>query len=68
MRSHGQLAVLKDEEIDRLERASAAVMGVSRSEVMESMYNRLQPKPRGSFMLHVVQHMLMYMAPLGMPC
>ncbi|KAL0034980.1 hypothetical protein WJX79_003981 [Trebouxia sp. C0005] len=46
MRSHGKLAVLKDDEIERLERAGAATMGVSRAEVMDSMYNRLEPKPK----------------------
>lgn len=48
MRSHGKLAVLKDDEVDRLERAGAATMGASRSEVLESMYNRLEPKPQGA--------------------
>ena len=47
MRGHGKLAVLKDDEVDRLERAGAATMGASRAEVLESMYNRLEPKPRG---------------------
>lgn len=50
MRSHGKLAVLKDDEIERLERAGAATMGVSRAEVMDSMYNRLEPKPKGDMM------------------
>ena len=50
MRSHGKLAVLKDDEIERLERAGAATMGVSRAEVMDSMYNRLEPKPKGGVM------------------
>lgn len=48
MRGHGKLAVLKDDEVDRLERAGAATMGASRTEVLESMYNRLEPKPRGT--------------------
>lgn len=48
MRSHGKLAVLKDDEVDRLERANAACAGMDRHEVMNSMYNRLDPKPRGS--------------------
>ena len=48
MRSHGKLAVLKDDEVDRLERAGAATMGASRAEVLESMYNRLEPRPQGS--------------------
>ena len=43
-----KLAVLKDDEVDRLERASAACTGASRQEVMESMYNRLEPKPKGA--------------------
>lgn len=46
MRGHGKLAVLKDDEVDRLERASMATTGQSREEVMESMYGRLDPKPR----------------------
>lgn len=50
MRSHGKLAVLKDDEIERLERAGAATMGTSRAEVMNSMYNRLEPKPKGKAM------------------
>ena len=48
MRSHGKLAVLKDDEVDRLERAGAATMGASRTEVLESMYNRLEPRPQGT--------------------
>lgn len=48
MRGHGKLAVLKDDEVDRLERAGAATMGASRTEVLESMYNRLVPKPQGT--------------------
>eukprot|EP00887_Chlorella_sp_A99_P001899 scaffold18.g1899.t1 len=48
MRSHGKLAVLKDDEVDRLERAGAATTGPGREEVMESMYGRLEPKPRGA--------------------
>lgn len=50
MRSHGKLAVLKDDEVDRLERAGAATMGASRGEVLQSMYNRLEPKPQGASM------------------
>ena len=45
MRSHGKLAVLKDDEVERLERAAAAKTGYTREEVMNSMYNRLEPKP-----------------------
>ena len=47
MRKHRKLAVLKDDEVDRLERAGAACAGMARTEVMESMYNRLKPKPKG---------------------
>ena len=46
MRNHGKMAVLKDDEVDRLERASKATSGLSRQEVMDSMYGRLEPKPR----------------------
>ncbi len=49
MRSHGKLAVLKDDEVDRLERASSAASGPSRQDVMDSMYGRLEPKPKGTF-------------------
>ncbi|KAL6777062.1 hypothetical protein ACKKBF_B20070 [Auxenochlorella protothecoides x Auxenochlorella symbiontica] len=45
MRGHGKLAVLKDDEVDRLERAAQAASGPSRAEVMDSMYGRLEPKP-----------------------
>ena len=45
MRRHKKLAVLKDDEVDRLERAQHASIGPSREEVMESMYGRLNPKP-----------------------
>lgn len=47
MRAHGKIAVLKDDEVDRLERAAGAASGTSRQEVMESMYGRLEPKPQG---------------------
>lgn len=47
MRKHGKLAVLKDEEVNRLERAAKAACGPSREDVMMSMYNRIEPKPRG---------------------
>ena len=47
MRHHGKLAVLKDDEVDRLERAGAATAGDSRQDVMESMYGRADPKPIG---------------------
>ena len=46
MRSHGKLAVLKDDEVDRLERAAGATSGPSREDVMDSMYGRLEPKPQ----------------------
>ena len=46
VRKHGKMAVLKDDEVDRLERADKAVAGGrSRQEVMESMYGRADPKP-----------------------
>jgi len=49
MRKHGKLAVLKDDEVDRLERANNAVSGTSRQDVMESMYGRIEPKPHGEY-------------------
>lgn len=51
MRKHGKLAVMKDDEVDRLERAGTAVSGATRQEVMESMYGRVDPKPKGMFFL-----------------
>lgn len=45
MRKHGKIAVLKDDEVDRLERASAATHGATREDVMASMYGRADPKP-----------------------
>ena len=45
MRKHGKIAVLKDDEVERLERASQASNGASREEVMSSMYGRSDPKP-----------------------
>jgi len=40
------LAVLKDDEIERLERAGkSSCSSYSRQEVLESMYGRLAPKP-----------------------
>lgn len=45
MRQHGKLAVLKDDEVERLERAAVATTGYTKSEVMDSMYGRLEPKP-----------------------
>lgn len=47
MREHGKMAVLKDDEVNRLERAKNAVSGLSKQDVMESMYGRLDPKPEG---------------------
>ena len=47
MRKHGKIAAIKDDEVDRIERASHAACGPSREEVMKSMYNRLSPKPIG---------------------
>ena len=47
MRKHGKMAQLKDDEVDRIERAAHAACGPSRQEVMDSMYNRLNPKPIG---------------------
>lgn len=47
MRRHGKQAVLKDDEVDRLERAGQAASGASRQDVMDSMYGRMEPKPRG---------------------
>ena len=44
MRRHGKMAVMKDDEVDRLERAGAQSAS-SRQDVMESMYGRLDPKP-----------------------
>lgn len=48
MRKHRKMAVLKDDEVDRLEQASQSTTGYNREEVMASMYNRLAPKPRGT--------------------
>ena len=47
MRDHGKQAVLKDNAVERLERASKAVSGSSRQDVLESMYGHLDPKPKG---------------------
>lgn len=47
MRRHGKMAVMKDDEVDRLERAGKAASGATRQEVMESMYGRIDPKPKG---------------------
>jgi hypothetical protein len=41
------MAQLKDDEVDRIERAAHAACGPTRQEVMESMYNRIHPKPIG---------------------
>lgn len=45
MRNHGRIAQLKDSHVERLERAAQAVSGPGRGEVMETMYNRLDPTP-----------------------
>lgn len=46
---HGKQAVLKDDEVDRIERAAAATCGTqSREDVIASMYGRLDPKPEGT--------------------
>ena len=63
MRKHQKLAVLKDDEVDRLERASAACTGPSREEVMDSIYNRLDPKPRGKSLftqLHISANFILH--------
>lgn len=42
--------MLKDAEVERLERAGRAASGsISRAECLESMYGRIDPKPRGTF-------------------
>lgn len=46
MRKHGKLATLKDNEVDRLERARSAVSGPGVDEVMHKMFNRVHPKPQ----------------------
>ncbi len=52
MRSHGKQAVLKDDEVDRIERAAGAACGTqTREEVIQSMYGRLDPKPQGASLL-----------------
>ena len=49
LRKHGKQAVLKDDEVDRIERAAAATCGTqSREDVIASMYGRLDPKPEGA--------------------
>ena len=56
MRKHGKLAVLKDDEVDRLEQASTATSGYSRAEIMDSMYGRLVPSAKGSlYLCHLPQ-------------
>ena len=47
MRVHGRMAVLKDDEVDRLERAArpGGYWGLGRAEVMDSMYGRADPAP-----------------------
>lgn len=52
MRSHGKQAVLKDDEVDRIERAAGAACGTqTREEVIQSMYGRVDPKPEGEIAL-----------------
>lgn len=46
--------MMKDDEVDRLERAGTAVSGATRQEVMESMYGRVDPKPRGMVIVGLV--------------
>ncbi|KAF5833440.1 hypothetical protein DUNSADRAFT_10266, partial [Dunaliella salina] len=49
MRKHHKQAVLKDDEVDRLERATHAASGsVSRDEVMQQMYGKADPRPEAS--------------------
>lgn len=43
IRKHGKVAVLKDDEVDRIERAGKATSGYSRDEVMQSMYGNANP-------------------------
>jgi hypothetical protein len=52
MRGHGKLAVVKDDEVERLERASkpGGWQGLSRQEVMDSMYGLVEPKPQGQLL------------------
>ncbi|KAF6254870.1 hypothetical protein COO60DRAFT_1641961 [Scenedesmus sp. NREL 46B-D3] len=47
MRKHGKLAVLQDDEVDRLERSSrpGGWLGLGRQDVMDSMYGRVDPRP-----------------------
>lgn len=46
--------MMKDDEVDRLERAGTAVSGATRQEVMESMYGRVDPKPKGMIIVGLV--------------
>eukprot|EP00963_Diacronema_lutheri_P003088 scaffold261_cov336-Pavlova_lutheri.AAC.3 len=43
IRRHGKVAVLKDDEVERIERAGKATSGYSRDEVMQSMYGNANP-------------------------
>lgn len=52
------MAVMKDDEVDRLERAGKAASGATRQEVMESMYGRIDPKPKGMILLSVTKEMV----------
>lgn len=53
MRGHAKLAVLKDKEVERLERAAGpgGYGGLNRQEVMNSMYGLVDPKPAGTAVL-----------------
>jgi hypothetical protein len=51
----GKLAVLKDDEVERLERVSKAACSVySRQDIMESMYGRVEPKPIGNCKVSII--------------
>eukprot|EP00878_Enallax_costatus_P010420 GHUV01010877.1.p1 GENE.GHUV01010877.1~~GHUV01010877.1.p1 ORF type:complete len:291 (+),score=87.41 GHUV01010877.1:788-1660(+) len=47
MRKHGKLAVVQDDEVDRIERSSkpGGWRGLHRQEVLESMYGKMDPSP-----------------------
>ncbi|EFJ47481.1 hypothetical protein VOLCADRAFT_91842 [Volvox carteri f. nagariensis] len=47
LRRHGKQAILRDVEVERLERAARATSGPGREDVMQAMYGRLDPKPQG---------------------
>ncbi|KAL6752635.1 hypothetical protein V8C86DRAFT_573995 [Haematococcus lacustris] len=53
MRKHNKLAVLRDEEVERLERCGQAVCARrSRQEEMDTMYGRMEPKPQAPAYSH----------------